>query len=105
MVQIVPLEAKPNQVVTVQLGGQTAQLHVYQKSTGLFMDVYVNAVLVVGGVICQNLNRIIRSRYFGFEGDLCFIDNQGKTDPYYTGLGDRYSLAYLEASELAPGVG
>ena len=62
-------------------------------------------VLIIGGVICENLNRIVRSLYLGFAGDLAFIDNQGSTDPVYTGLGTRYSLAYIEADELLPNEG
>lgn len=102
---IIPLQAIPNQAVGVTLGGQVSQINVYQKSTGLFIDLYVNNVLIIGGVICQNLNRIVRSLYLGFSGDIFFIDNQGDTDPVYTGLGTRYSLAYVTASELPAGLG
>lgn len=100
--QIIPLQAVPNQAVSVTLGTQVSQVNVYQKSTGLFIDLYVDNNLVIGGVICQNLNRIVRSLYLGFQGDLAFIDNQGDTVPYYTGLGTRYSLAYLEPADLCP---
>lgn len=100
--QQVPLQALPNQTVNVQLNGQSCTLNVYQKSTGLFMDVLVNDVLIIGGVICQNLNRIVRSRYLGFIGDFAFIDTQGTLDPYYQGIGTRYFLLYLLPTELAP---
>lgn len=98
--QIIPLEAVPNQTVTVNLDGQVSQVNVYQTFFGLFLDLYVNDVLIIGGVICENLNRIVRSLYLGFSGDLAFIDNQGSADPYYSGLGTRFSLAYLSADEL-----
>ena len=78
---------------------------VYQKLYGLFIDLYVGGVLIIGGVLCENLNRIVRSLYLGFVGDLTFIDNEGTSDPTYDGLGARYSLAYLEAADLAPGEG
>jgi len=103
--QIVPLSAAPNQTLTISLGGQVTQLNVYQKSEGLYIDVLVNNVLIIGGVICENLNRIVRSLYLGFSGDLAFIDNEGSDDPVYTGLGARFSLAYLSASELLPNEG
>lgn len=103
--RIVPLQPVPNQTLTVSLGNQTCQINVYQKSTGLFLDLYVSNVLIIGGVMCQNLNRIVRDLYLGFVGDLCFIDNQGSSDPAYTGLGAKYSLAYLEASDLPVGQG
>lgn len=99
--QIIPLQAVPSQKISVTLANQVCQLNVYQKSTGLFMDVYVNNVLIIGGVICQNLNKIVRSIYLGFIGDFTFIDNEGLSDPEYTNLGDRYSLAYLSPEEVA----
>lgn len=83
------------------LGEQLVTLKVYQKFYGLFIDVTVDDALIVGGVICQNRNRIVRSVYLGFVGDLCFLDNQGADDPDYTGLGTRFSLAYLTADDLA----
>lgn len=97
---IIPLQAVPNQTVNIQLGGQYVVINVYQKFFGVFIDVYSNGANVVQGVICQNLNRIIRDIYFGFVGDFCFIDTQGESDPSYSGLGTRYNLAYLEASDL-----
>src|ERR1700744_3004499 len=103
--QIIPLQAVPNQTLLVDLNGQSSQINVYQTNWGVFLDLYVSNVLIIGGVICQNLNRIVRSAYLGFSGDLCFIDNQGSDDPVYTGLGTRFSLAYLEASDLQPGEG
>jgi hypothetical protein len=105
MVQVIPLQALPSQDVEVQLGNQICQINVYQKLRSVYLDLYVNDALIIGGVICQNLNRIVRDLYLGFVGDLCFIDNQGDTDPVYTGLGSRYNLLYLTPSDLPPGVG
>ena len=108
--QIIPLQAVPNQTLRVLLDGQATQINLYQKATGLFIDVLVNDVLIAGGVICENLNRVIRYLYEGFSGDLAFIDSlTGSdgvgTDPVYTGLGTRYSLAYIEPDELLPNEG
>jgi len=100
--QLIPLSVLPNQTLAVQLAGQSCTLNLYQKNTGLFMDVLVNDVLIIGGVLCENLNRIVRSLYLGFIGDFAFIDTQGTTDPYYTGFGSRYFLLYVDPSELAP---
>ena len=98
--QILPIQAEPNQTFNALLAGQFCTFNVYQRSTGLFIDVLVSNTLIIGGVLCQNLNRIVRDAYLGFIGDLCFIDNEGSTDPIYTGLGSRYSFAYLEVSDL-----
>jgi hypothetical protein len=99
--QIIPLDPVPSQSVKITLAGQNVRVNVYQKSTGLFMDVLLNEALLIGGVICHDLCLIVRDAYFGLIGDFTFIDNQGLTDPVYTGLGARYSLAYLEAVDVA----
>jgi len=111
---IVPLQTTPSQSVQVTLANQNVALDVYQKSTGLFINVYLNGALLIGGVICQNLNRIVRSLYFGFVGDFAWVDVHGTTDangvslgsdPVYTGIGTQYFLAYLEESDLPVGEG
>ena len=103
--QIVPLTANPNQTLTIGLDNQACQISVYQTPDALFLDLYVNDALIIAGVICQNLNRLVRDLYLGFQGDLGFVDTQGDSDPEYTGLGSRFQLIYLSPSELPPGVG
>lgn len=99
--QVVPLEATASQTVNVQLSNQSCTLNVYQKSTGLYMDVLVNDVLIIGGVLCENLNRIVRSLYLGFIGDFSFVDTQGDLDPSYQGLGTRFTLLYLLSTDVS----
>lgn len=96
----IPLQAIPNQAVTVQLNGQDCQINVYEKYFGLFLDLYVSNVLIIGGCICENANRIVRSAYLGFQGDLGFYDFQGTNNPSYQGLGGRYQLVYLAPADL-----
>jgi hypothetical protein len=95
---VIPLKPVPNQTVQVQLGAQPVTLNVYQLAYGLFIDVFVGNVLVAPSVICENINRIVRSIYLGFAGDLAFLDLQGSSDPVYTGLGSRYVLVYDDAA-------
>ena len=93
----------PSQTVAVTLGGQPCTINVYTKSVNVpvspaplgipvsppiyenknpvFLDLYVNDSLLLGGVICLNAVRIIRDAYFGFPGDLAFFDTQGSEDP------------------------
>lgn len=100
---VIPLQAIASQVVNVPLVSQATRLNIYQKRTGLYIDVSVGGVSIVSGVIAQNANRIVRDAYLGFIGDLAFYDTQGLEDPYYTGLGDsgaRWFLAYLEVADL-----
>lgn len=98
---IIPITANPSQTLTTNLAGQLCQINIYQKFYGLFVDLYVNNTLVIGGVIAQNLNRIVRSTYLGFMGDLAFNDTQGTDDPNYTGLGTRWQLIYATPANLA----
>lgn len=102
---VVPLTSVPNQTLQVQLANQACTLNVYQFQYGLFMDVLVNGVLIIGGVSCLNFTRIVRSTYLGFIGDFAFLDTQGASDPVYTGLGSRFFLLYLEESDLPAGIG
>ena len=103
--QIIPLQPLPAQVLNVQLDGQPTTLGIYQKSTGLYINVQVNNAEIIGLVIGEDRNRIVRNAYLGFVGDLAFIDTQGTADPVYTGLGSRFVLAYIELADLPVGEG
>lgn len=96
----IPLHQVANQQLTVQLSGQNCQINVYQKFFGLFLDLYVSDSLIIGGVLCQNLNRLVRSAYLGFIGDLGWWDLYGNQDPVYTGIGVRFRLVYLSKTDI-----
>jgi len=98
--QIIPISDTYSQTISVALAGQNCNIDLYQNSTGFYCDLYVNGSLLIGGVICQNLNRIVRSLYLGFTGDLMFQDVQGSLDPSSPGLGTRYLFCYLETTDL-----
>lgn len=98
---VIPLAAVPSQTLSVLLASQNCQIKVYQKTTGVYIDLYVNNVPVVTGVICRNAVQVVRQAYLGFGGDLAFLDTQGSDDPTYTGLGARFQLVYFAAGELA----
>ena len=101
---VVPLIAVPSQTLSVQLSNQNCFLKVYQKSAGLFMDVYVDDELIIGGVICEHANRIVRSIYLGFTGDFVFWDTEGNAEvPEYSTLGSQFILVYLDPTDLAVG--
>lgn len=98
----IPVVNTPNQKISVTLGAQNCLINIYQTSSyGLYCDLYVNGALIIGGVICQNLNRIVRNIYLGFSGDLVWNDTQGESDPNYPGLGSQYQLLYLSPEDLA----
>lgn len=98
---IIPTQPLPAQVLEVLLETQAATIEIRQLSTGLYLNLLVSNVEIVGFVVCRNFDRIVRNRYLGFQGDLIFMDNTGQgRDPFYTGLGTDFSLVYIEASEL-----
>lgn len=104
MSQIIPLKSVPNQTATMLLASQLTKISLYTLIDGrLYADVLVNDQVIIQGVICQNANRLMRSAYLGFSGDLAFVDTKGSSDPTYDGLGARYQLWYLTAAEVAAG--
>jgi len=102
--QIIPIQAVPNQTVTASLGGQQVQIDLRTMRTGLFANIFLNNAPLLYGVQCLDRVRMIRNSYFGFTGDLGFVDQQGQTDPVYTGLGTRYLLYYLEVSDIGSAI-
>ena len=91
---IIPINPYANQDLTVMLNGQKCQITIKQKSTGVFIDVTVNNVLMIRGQICIDRVPLLFSDYRGFFGTLQFEDTQGKSDPNYTGVGVRWTLNY-----------
>ncbi|SDR17822.1 phage baseplate plug family protein [Paraburkholderia tuberum] len=96
--QTIPLGAVPSQSLSVKLAQQNCGIHVHQKSTGLYLDLYVGSELVMAGVLCRDRVYLVRQAYLGFSGDLVFVDTQGEEDPEYTALGTRWLLQYLGES-------
>ena len=120
---VIPLNPVPSQILNVTLAEQACTIRVYAKSITVpvsppdsiptdpptyepaqpvFVDLYVNDALIIGGVIARNRNLIVINTYLGFVGDLAFIDlnpppdNREGDDPEYAGLGSRWVLVYLE---------
>lgn len=98
--QTIPLTAVPSQTFSVQLNDQQCDIALYQKSTGLFMDLVVNQVMIAQTELCLNKVYMVRYTYLGFIGNFAFIDTQGGDAPYYDGLGTRFLLTYFDPSEL-----
>ncbi len=97
----IPLQPAPSQTLSVILAGQNCQIAVYQKSTGMYLDLSVNDAPIITTLLCRDRVRLVRQEYLGFVGDLTFMDTQGRDDPQWAGLGARWRLRYLEAGDLA----
>lgn len=99
----VPLVDTYAQILRVQLGEQSCRLELRQKSTGFYVDLYVDDVPILLGVICRNRVRLVRSDYIGFVGDLAMVDTVGNEDPSSPGLGTRWLLCYMEPADFIGG--
>ena len=91
---LIPIADTATQSFTVTLTRQSCSINLYQRSSGFYCDVYVNNTLVIGGVVCENLNRIVRDKCLGFVGDVFFYDTQGTDNPSFPGLGTRFQFLY-----------
>jgi hypothetical protein len=95
----VPLRPVPSQTLAVTLGGQPCKIDVVTRGDALYVNLYVNDVLIVGGVAARNRVRFPIGSYFDFIGSLAWFDGQGQEDPQYAGLNSRWGLVYLGADE------
>lgn len=94
----IPLATTASQTLNVVLNQQLIRLDIYQRSTGLYMNVWLDDTMVVAGAICQNLNPVVHADYLGLGGDFVFVDTQGSDDPTYDGLSGRYVLIFATTS-------
>lgn len=86
----------PYQSISVTLGGQACTINIYTKSINVpieqdiptdppvyeninpvFLDLLVNDVLVIGGVLLRNDSLVLMSTAYGFVGDFSIIDTSG----------------------------
>lgn len=98
--QLITLQPSKSQIVNVILNSQNCKLKIHQRSTSLYMDIYINDRAVALGVLCLNCNFIVRYKYLGFSGDLVFVDTLGSSNPEWSGIGERYKLYYLSPEDL-----
>ncbi len=98
--QVIPLTNAPAQVVSISLGGQSCLINIYTKSINIpvvppgsilsdpnptfentnpvFLNLFVNNLLVLGGIVVRNGSLMLMNTYLGFIGDLSVIDTSGK---------------------------
>lgn len=111
---IVPLASVASQTLQFVAAGQNCQMSVYTNDgydltdptlntelDYIAIDFAYNGIQVTSTQNALNLKRLLVNRqYLGFAGDFMFVDTQGVLDPQFAGLGSRYVLVYLEASDL-----
>lgn len=98
---IIPVQPVENQTLSVSLANQAVQLDVFARNSGLFCNFWLNNPVspTVAGRLCLDRTLIVRDAYFGFVGDIAFVDQQGTSDPQWSGLGSRYLLYYFATGD------
>lgn len=96
----IPLQPVPIQTLAVTLDRQACQIAVRQNGAHIYFDLQLNGEYIVRTRICRDRQRLLLdAQYRGFAGEFAFVDTQGTADPQFSGLGDRYQLAYLPLGE------
>jgi len=95
----IPLAENKNQELTVILNGQACKIIIYENSTGLYLDLWKNGIVVRTSILCLDRVKMLTGSYHGFIGKLMFEDTQGRSEPTVAELGSRYQLRYLFPGE------
>lgn len=90
----IPLTQIPSQQFNIVLGGQNCTIAVYQKDEFVFVDLYVDDILIFAGIKALDRQGIKLAEYMNFDGQIWFEDLNGTENPQYTGFGDRWILYY-----------
>ena len=98
--KIIPLDSVPSQTLNVVLENQSCVIKLYQKRTGMYIDLNVDGVQVCYGGLSLNGYPLIKNTYHGFVGNLMFVDQVGTDAPDYTGLGSSFLLYYITSGDL-----
>lgn len=98
----IPLQNIPSQTFSVVLDDQYCTISIYWKQEYLYLDLWVNDILIRQGAICQNLADVLQGSATGFSGSLHFYDLEGDRRPSYDALDSRYIFIYVPESEEIP---
>ena len=100
----IPLNQVPNQQFNIVLDEQDCTIHLYQRNSRLYMDLFLDGVALRYGAVCLPHSDIVAHPY-PFTGRLVFMDSLSEPakqmPPQYAELGTRYQLFYLTDEEAA----
>lgn len=98
---VIPIQPVPSQQVLCVLAGQNCQIAIYLRGTQVYVDLNSDGTDMCDACLAHNLVPLDScNSWDGFQGNLFFVDTQGKDDPEYTGFNSRWFLVYLTAAEL-----
>lgn len=93
---IIPLDSIPNQKFDVALNNQRCRFEFITRGPFLYMNLSINEVPKINGMICLNKVDLVQYIDYEFDGKIYFEDLQGNADPLFYGLGERWQLVYEE---------
>ena len=91
---VIPLDNIPSQKFQIELGNKVCQFEFITRGLFLYMNLSVDGIEQINGVICLNNTDLIQYDTINLDGRLYFTDTQGDLDPIYWGLNDRWLLVY-----------
>lgn len=95
----IPLQAVPNQTLSVVLDDQNCTITVRQIGDRLYLSLVSDLQDVCNAHIVQNRVSMPSWSTTRFLGRLVFVDAEGTAHPSYDGLGTRFFLYYLTEDE------
>ena len=91
---IIPLSQVPSQQFEIVLNNQNCRFFVYQKDESVYVDLYVDDVLIFGGMRALDRQGLKIAEYLAFSGQVWFEDLNGTENPNYKGFGERWLFYY-----------
>ena len=102
--QILSVEATPNQEFQVVLDGQNCTIALYQRNTRMYIDIAVDETFVCRGAICLPTVGIPQNNAL-FSGKIFVVDTLAtpsqQEPPQWDELGARWEFVFLNTEELA----
>lgn len=99
MILEIPLQATPNQKLSIDLNGQNAEICIRQIGNAMMATLKVDDEIVFENSICGHLAPLGQFGTVLFSGLLVFIDQLDTLDPVWNGLGERFKLFYFSEDE------
>ena len=91
---IIPIDALPSQSFDIDLNNRRCRFEFITKGVFLYMNLSIDEVEKINGMICLNNVNLIQYQDIGLDGKIYFSDTQGDVIPLYYGLGDRWVLFF-----------
>lgn len=97
----IPLQAIPNQSLSVQLDGQRYDIRLNEANGIMAATISINETVVISGARIVDSGALLNYQYLeGDGGNFVFLTELDEI-PYYTMFGDTQQLIYLTAAEIA----